>query len=235
MNKTMKNKLLHFYTDGGSIYDDFAESRANKTAKLRRIIRLCFYVHCAAAILCIAAAAVLHAGLAGIISVTVCEVFLATLAFLSAGDMTLIKTMLYCGDTLFAAAMFVTGAINETKTPFYIIGAVSVVTALIALASFFAALCKMFLEGFSPLAIRREHYTLLPNFSSEPYDDIPDMPETVDEPTIVLPPQRSEFQELADKLRDVFHAPKKNKPGTENSPKQTVSAPNTRSQSEVTE
>ena len=229
MNKTIKNKLLHFYTDG-SIYDDFAESRANKTAKLRRIIRACFYVHCAAAIICITLAAILHAGLWGIVAAAVCEVILTTLAFLAVGDMTLIKTLLYCGDILFAAAMFVTGALGEIKTPFYIIGAVSVVTALVALAAFFAALCKSFLEGFSPLAIRREHYTLLPNFSSEPYDDIPDMPEDLDEQMINLTPPRSEFQELADKLKEVFHAPKTGKPSVKT---KTEAASNTRSQTEV--
>lgn len=236
MNKTIKNKLLHFYTDG-SIYEDFAESRANKTAKLRRIIRVCFYAHCAAAVICIALAAVLHAGLIGIVAVAVCEVILATLAFLAVGDMTLMKTLLYCGDIVFAAAMFVTGTLSETKAPYYITGAVSVAAALVALTAFFAALCKIFLEGFSPLAIRREHYTLLPNFSSEPIDDIPDMPEADEEPTIVLPPPRSEFQVLADKLKEVFHAPKTEKSSVktaaEASPKQDT--PNTQSKTEVTE
>ena len=219
MNKTIKNKLLHFYTDGGSIYEDFARARAKKTSRFRNVVRVCFYFHCAAAVLCIALAAVLHAGL-GIIAVAVFEVILATLAFLSVGDMTLIKTMLYCGDILFAAAMFITGALNETKTPFFITGAVSVVAALVALGAFFAAECKMFLEGFSPLAIRREHYTLLPNLSSEvPVDnnhDIPDMPEfsgsesaqTPKVPDAVLPPPRSEFELLADKLKEIFHTSK---------------------------
>ena len=239
MNKTMKNKLLHFYTDGGNIYDDFAESRANKTAKLRRIIRLCFYAHFAAAVLCIALAAVLHAGLLGIIAVAVCETVLAALAFLAVGDMTLMKTLLYCGDILFAAAMFVTGSLNEVKTPFYAAGAVSVAAALIALGAFFAALCKMFLEGFSPLAIRREHYTLLPNLSSDVPDDIPDMPETAEEQMIVLPPPRSEFQVLADKVKEIFHAPKTEKERPETAPKQNAStnqaAANTQSKTEVTE
>ena len=227
MNKTIKNKLLHFYTDG-SIYEDFAESRAKKTAKFRRIIRACFYAHCAAAVICIVAAAVMHAGL-GTVAVAVCEVILATMAFLAVGDMTLMKTLLYCGDIVFAAAMFVTGAMSENKTPFYIAGAVSVVVALIALAAFFAALCKMFLEGFSPLAIRREHYTLLPNFSYDVPDDIPDMPDTFekgDDSKIVLPPPRSEFQELADKVKEIFHAPKKDgssdKSHADASPKQTA-------------
>lgn len=209
MNKNTKNKLLHFYTTG-SIYDDFAKSRAQKTAKLRRIIRICFYVHCTAAILCIALAAALHAGL-GIIAIAFSEAVLAALAFLAVGDMTLMKTMLYCGDILFAASMFIAGALNETKAPFFVTGAVSVVTALVALGAFFAAMCKLFLDGFSPLAIRREHYTLLPNFSTDVPEVIPvsdveqDAPDHAEEPESALPPPRSEFQLLADKVRVILH------------------------------
>ena len=280
MNKTIKNKLLHFYTDG-SIYEDFADSRAKKTAKLRRVIRLCFYVHFAAAVICIALAAVMRAGLWSIVAVSVSEFVLTMLAFLAVGDVTLMKTLLYCGDIVFAAAMFVMGALkDENKIMFFIAGAVSVVAALIALGAFFAALCKMFLESFSPLAIRREHYTLLPNFSDETPDDIsdiPDMPEVPyfpdtphipdaprmpetpyihdtphipdtpyipdahnthnapEAPMTALTPQRSEFQELADKLKEIFHSPKAGKMSgnlkTAASPKQD--AANTQSQTEV--
>lgn len=233
MNKTIEKKLLHFYTDG-SIYEDFSESRAKKTAKLRRIIRACFYTHCAAAIICIVLAVVLHAGI-GTIVISVCEVVLVGLAFLAVGDMTLMKTLLCCGDMVFAAAMFVTGIVNGNKAPFFIAGAVSAVSALIALCAFFAALCKIFLEEFSPLSLRREHYTLLPNFSSDAADDIPDMP---DEPMIVLPPPRSEYQVLADKLKEILCAPKEEKrepEKTEAEPAAEQTAANVQPQTEVTE
>lgn len=208
MNKTIENKLLHFFT-GGSISEDFAEARAKKTAKLRRVIRVCFYVHCAAAVLAIALGAALHAG-AGIIAVVLCELVLVGLAFLSVSEMTLLKTLLYCTDIVFAAVMFVVGAFSETKAPFFTVGAISVVTALVALAAFFAANFKTFLEEFSPLDLRREHYTLLPNFSEELPDDIPDMP---DEPETVLPPKKTEMQELAEQLKEILC-----KPRTEDAP-----------------
>lgn len=209
MNKTIENKLLHFFTSG-NIYEDFAEARVKKTAKLRRVIRACFYIHCAAAAISIALAAAMHAG-AGIIAVSVCEVLLVGLAFLSVGEMTLLKTLLYCGDIVFAAAMFVTGSLIDIKAPFFAVGAISVVTALCALASFFAANFKIFLEDFSPLCLRREHYTLLPNFNSEQSENIPDMP---DEPKIVLPPAKTEMQELADRLKEILCRSKTEDPQT---------------------
>lgn len=204
MNKSLERKLLHFYT-GGSIYEDFAAARTEKIAALRRVIRVCFYAHCAAAVLAITLAALLHAGL-GIIAVSVCEVLLVGTAFLAVGDMTPVKTLLYCGDIVFAAAMFMTGALCGNKMPFFAVGGLSVVMAALALAAFFAANCKMFLESFPPLSLRREHYTLLANFGGDPEDDIPDMPDDV---PVIVPVKRSEFMDLADKLREILCPPKK--------------------------
>ena len=226
MNKSTKNKLLHFYTDGGNIPEDFSESRSKKTAKFRRVIRVCFYAHCAAAVICIALAAILRAGW-GIAAVAVCEVILTTLAFLAVGDMTLMKTLLYCGDLAFAAAMFVTGVISGNGAPFFAVGAVSVVVAVIAVVAYFSAQYKAFLDGFSPLAIRREHYTLLPNFSY----DVPVEPPADKSKEKALPP-KSEFQLLADKLKEVFNEPKNAKAPEERQPSRSS---NTQSHTEVTQ
>lgn len=234
MNKTIEKKLLHFFTSG-SIYEDFSEARSRKISKLRQAIRVCFYAHCAAAVLNVVLAAVLHAGL-GIIAVVVGEIVLAGMAFLSVGDMTLMKTLLYCGDIVFAAAMFVTGALNANKTPFFTVGAVSIVTALIALGAFFAAMCRTYLENFSPLSLRREHYTLLPNLGSEPLNH--DDPDPDEEPPIVLPPKRTEIQELADKLKDILCAPKEEEKSPEISAAENVqepAAPDILLQTEVTQ
>lgn len=203
MNKTIEKKLLHFFT-GGDIFADFSEARSRKTAALRRVVRICFYVHCAAALLCIVLAAILGAGL-GTIAVAGCELIIAGLAFLSVGDMLLIKVLLCGGDIAFAAAMFVTGALSANTMPFAVVGGISCAAFLCAAAALVAALLREYLDNFSPLALKREHYTLLRNLSYEPVDDIPDMPE---EPIVVLPPPKTEIQELADKLRDILCSPK---------------------------
>lgn len=200
MNKFFERKLLHFFTTG-SIYEDFSEARTKKIEKLRLVIRVCFYAHCLAAVLCIVLAAALHAG-AGIIAVVLCELFLAGLAFLAVGDMMLMKLLLCGGDLLFTIIMFVTGANSNNGTPFYAVGAVSIAATLLAAATLAAAVCKAFLESFSPLSLRREHYTLLPNFSSEPADN------EREKPIIVLPPKRTEMQELSDKLKEILCKPK---------------------------
>lgn len=240
MNKSIEKKLLHFFT-GGNIQEDFAASRKRKTSKLRQLIRACFYAHFAAAVICITLAAVLRAGTGGIVAVSLCEVLLLGLAFLAVGDMTLIKTLLCCGDTAFTAAMFVTGALlsnDANKAPFFAVGAISVVTTLCALTAYYAAMCREFLDNFSPLAIRREHYTLLPQLAGDAAnkasDDAPDEDSlddtfedsfedkealsedsSADAPEEYKPkpapppaPPKTEIQLLADKLREILCAPK---------------------------
>lgn len=202
MNKFIENKLLHFFTTG-DIYEDFAAARQRKNALLRRVIHLCFYAHCAAALVCIILAAALGAG-AGVIAVAVCEVLLAGLAFLAVGDMMLMKILLFGADAVFTAAMFVTGAFVERKNAFITVGVITIFMALFAAAAFLAAAAKAYLESFSPLSIRREHYTLLPNLGG----DIPDdFSEEETEPKIVLPPPRTEVQILSDRLREILCKP----------------------------
>lgn len=253
MNKSIEKKLLHFFT-GGDIREDFAAARSKKTAKLRRLIRACFYVHLAAAVVCITLAVVLKAGTAGIAAVSLCEVLLLGLAFLAVGDMTLIKTLLCCGDTAFAAAMFVTGALlsnSESKTPFFAVGAVMIIVTLCAFGAYYAAMCREFLDNFSPLAIRKEHYTLLPQLANE-YNkrvkaedhreenddedleelsedssaDTPDKYEIPKEKPAPPAPPKTEIRILAERLREILCTPKNNDTVEDAMPKtQTESAP----------
>ena len=204
MNKTIENKLLHFFTSG-NIYEDFAAARAEKVAKLRRFIRACFYVHFAAALICVLLAVIFRAGW-GILAVAVCEVVIIGLAFMSVGDMTLIKTLLFCGDIAFAAGMFVTGILAANKAPFFAIGGISVLETLVAFAGLFAASCREYLEEYSPLALRREHYTLSSKETGDD-DDLDDDEDIPEEPEIVIPPPKTEIQVLADKLKDILCAP----------------------------
>lgn len=234
MNKSIEKKLLHFFT-GGDLREDFTAARKRKTAKLRRLIRACFYVHLAAAVVCITLAAVLKAGTAGIAAVSLCEVVLLGLAFMAVGDMTLIKTLLCCGDTAFAAAMFVTGALisESDKTPFFAVGAVMAVVTLCAFGAYYAAMCREFLDNFSPLAIRKEHYTLLPQLANEynkkikaekseeeadedleelsedSSSDTPDKYEIPERKPAPPPaPPKTEIQILAERLKEILCAPK---------------------------
>ncbi len=62
MKYRIKKKLIHFYTSG-NVAEDFVASRRKKVSVMRKIIRACFYLHCAAALLCIGLSILLGSGL----------------------------------------------------------------------------------------------------------------------------------------------------------------------------
>lgn len=196
LNKIRK-KLIHFYTDG-NINADFAASKRRKTAELRKIIRACFYLHCAVAVVCIVIAAV--NGIAAItIPVSVCVLISAGLAFLAAGGDVIRRTALYSADMIFAAAAFVAGTV--ANAPFlFAVGGIMLAAGLAALAGFFAGAAKDYLENYPLKLIRREDYTLFRGLAGN------------EEKTVLsgnnppsLPPLTDEMRELARQVADILH------------------------------
>lgn len=222
MNKTIENKLLHFCTDG-SIYEDFARSRTQKVSRLRRVVRLCFYAHCAAAILAIILAAILRAGL-GIIPVIISELFICALAFFSVGEMRISKLLLIALDGFFAVVMFSAGWL-EDKGAFTAVGVVSVLSTLAAFASYAAWTFRVFLEGYSPFMLKREHYMLIPSLGDTP--DSENREEKPAEPEPVLPPPKSEVRILAETLKEILNPKPIPEPEPESQTQQTQQMPQT--------
>lgn len=194
INKIRK-KLIHFYTDG-NINADFAASKRKKSAILRRIIQVCFYLHCAAAIVCIILAL---AGNAGVLTVPVAigTIVAATVSFFAAGGTALHRTVLYVIDLVCGAGSFVIGSVCNTPI-FFGIGVVMLIAGFSALASFLAGAARDYLESYSPKLIRREDYTLIRNPEKE-------SEENAETETPPIPPLTDEMQELAKQVRDVLH------------------------------
>lgn len=199
MKYRIKKKLIHFYTSG-NIAEDFVASRRKKVSVLRKIIRVCFYLHCAAALLCIGLSILLGSGFE-VVAITLCAVIAAWIALFAVGDVGMIKLLLIAADLVFAAAGFTVGALTE-RAVFFCCGAVMIIVMISAGLSYFAARCKEFLESCSPRSIRRDDYTLLPNFAPESEDILPSLDNEEIPP---LPPLTSEMRELARQLSDILN------------------------------
>lgn len=199
MKYKIKKKLIHFYTSG-NIAEDFVASRRKKVSMLRKIIRACFYLHCAAALLCIGLSILLGSAFE-VVAITICTVAAAWVALFAVGDVRTIKLLLIAADLALAAAGFTVGALTRHGV-FFGCGAVMVIVMLAAAFSYLAARCKDFLEGYSPRLIRRDDYTLLPNFAPESEDILPSLD---DEELPPLPPLTSEMRELARQLSDILN------------------------------
>ncbi|MDE6030333.1 MAG: hypothetical protein K2G32_01770, partial [Oscillospiraceae bacterium] len=108
MLENIKKRIIHFYTHG-NIIEDFVEARRRKTAKLRRIIRACFYIQCGLAAGCIAAALLM--GTSGAAAVIAGSIAVCVVAFIALGGGTMEKTILYILDLAYAVICFIVGGL----------------------------------------------------------------------------------------------------------------------------
>ncbi len=200
MINRIKKNLIHFYTHG-NITEDFVASRRRKVLGLRRVIRVCFYEHCVAALLCFAISFAFGIGRATII-ITAAALLLAWLAFFAAGNNTPVKVVLFTLDLLFSAGLITWGALHTPGGVFFICGGIMIVSGLFGIASCVAALCKQFLAEYQPRNIRRADYTL---YTDMHFDLIPDQPlDKKEEDIPSLPPLTSDMRLLANKLKEII-------------------------------
>lgn len=199
VNKIKKN-LIHFCTSG-NVTEDFVASRRVKVHKLRKMIRACFYVHCAAAILCFLISFAFGSGSTTIV-ITASALITAWLSFFAAGKNMPLKIVLFILDFVFSAALITGGFFSEPSVVFFLCGGIAAIEGLIGVASYIAALCKRFLDEFQPRNIRRTDYTLYSDLHFELIPDLPDDKKSEDLPS--LPPLTSEMRLLANKLKDII-------------------------------
>ncbi len=210
----LKKRLLHFTTNG-NIAEDFIKSRHGKVRELRRKIRVCFYIHCAAVVLCVGAA-VLFGSLPEIIQTAVCTVVSTVFALFAVSDRKHTGLIACVVDAAITAGAVLLAVFTKNKVVYVVSGSLmfAALISLIVLAAFSS--CKRFLLEYSPLSIRRDDYTLLNEvgykLQTDPNHIAPqrEIAETVDFPP--LPPLTSEMRELADKVRDILLSTEEKKP-----------------------
>lgn len=215
MYKTNKMRLQLYKTDNAS-EDSFASRRA-RTAKLRNIIRACFYLHCIAALICIALSIILSAGF-DIVKVCVCTITSVVFAFFAVGDLEHVKAISCVIDFTFAAGAFITAALGKNKPLFIVCGIFMAILGISMIVSSIAASRKRALDNNPPFMLHRDKQQQN-NYSAYPdYDDIPDMPEDyiIESPLVSVPqtpsvpsqppaPQPYEnMHRLADQVREIL-------------------------------
>lgn len=191
MIERIKNRLLHFETNG-NIIPDFVAARLKKSAKLRKIVHACFYIQCVLSVSCIIAGLLLAGSVLGAVFSAAAGFLAVAVAFFALGGGGSEKTASYIMDMVYAVICFVIGGFGM-----YLCGGLMLAAALVALVSFFADYFRRFLLDFSPLKLRDEHYTLTGEAAIMPTlfnqeDDIPPMPE------------KTELQEVAESFMEIL-------------------------------
>ena len=211
MNKT--NKKRQYLSANGSAAEDSFALRKAKTARLRKVIRTCFYLHCIAAVVCIALSIILSAGF-DIVKVCVCTITSVVFAFFAVGDLDHVKTISCVIDFTFAAGAFITVALEQNKLLFIICGILMTILGISMIVSGIAASRKRALDNISPFMLRREKRAPQNNnYSAYPdYDDIPDLPEdyVIETPAAALssaplaPRPYENMRKLADQVCEIL-------------------------------
>lgn len=220
MTYKLKKKLLHFETSGSSIAEDFIAARRGKVRALRKRLRICFYIHCAAVLLC-AAIAVILGTVSDIVKVAVCAAASLVFAVFAAGDHTHAKRLAVVIDVVMTAACILLAVFDKNKL-LYILCAVFAFAGLVSLLlMIFYGNCKKFLEEYSPLSIRRDDYTLLNEVGYKLYTGAnstvaaSSANANVNDgsgPAAPLPPLTSEMRDLARQVRKILLSTNEIKP-----------------------
>lgn len=192
MINRIKQRLLHFETDG-NIIPDFVAARLKRSSVLRRIIHACFYIQCVLAVAAIAAGCVLADSWVNIVIAVVIGIAVVSVAFFALGGGKAEKTASYIMNIVYAVICFVIGG-----TAMGVCGCLMLSAALVAFISFAADYFRMFLLSFSPLKIREEHYTLT--------CDPEELPKRLveEEKLPPPPPPKSELMEVAESFMEIL-------------------------------
>lgn len=191
----IKRRLLHFDTDGVSIVSDFVSARQARAGMLRRTVHACFYIQCAAALLCVIIGFSAGGAVTGVLF-TVGALASAAAALMAVPGDPLIGTVSYILNLVYSVICFAVGG------AFTVCGAIMLISALAALVSFAAGYFRGFLLSYPASAISAENYTLT--------GDIPANEIKEEAPQPASGPVRSELMLIAEQVAQIMSAPQDN-------------------------
>ena len=181
----IKKRLIHFDTDGASVVSDFVTERRRRAGLLRRVVHICFYIQCAAALVCVVCGFTMGGAAVGAVLAVGAAASVGAALMAVSGDF-VVRTISYVLDLIYAVICFVVG--GELCT---LCGALMLVAAAAALIGFAAGYFRGFLLEFSPVKLTRSDYTLTGAVPVQP-QPAPVVPE----PQVVEPPPKPKSELL---------------------------------------
>lgn len=196
----IKRRLIHFDTDGRSIVSDFVEVRQRRTAALRRAVHACFYIQCAAALVCAVCGFAAGGAFTGL-AMTIGGAAVAAAALMSVAGEPMIRLVSCALDLIYALICFIAAGGGAV---FAVCGVLMLAAALAAGAGLGAGYFRGWLAQYPASKIGKEDYTLT---AAAGY--IPAEPEAVHAapPEEIKPaPQPSELMLIAEKVSDIMRS-----------------------------
>lgn len=196
MLEGIKKRLLHFDTDGVSVISDFVCARQRRAGVLRRVVHACFYIQCAAALVCVVIGFAAGGAFPGVL-LTIGALASAAAALAAVPGDQAIATVSYFLDLVYAVICFVAGGIF---TP---CGAIMLLSSLAALCGFFTGHLRGFLLSYPASGITPGDYTLTGTPPVPP-------PESQPLPQEPQKPRSSELMMIAEQVAQILNPPHDN-------------------------
>lgn len=192
----IKKWLIHFETDGRCIVTDFVAARQKRARLLRRVIHVCFYFQCAAALVCVICGFAMGGAVTGVILLVGAAAASAAALAAVSGD-PVVGTVNYVLNIVYSVICFIIGG-----ALFTLCGVLMLAAALAALCGFGAGCAREFLLEYPPSRLVPEDYTL----TGEP----PQEAVISGEPTLPLKPEpepKSELLQIAERVAHIMNTP----------------------------
>lgn len=155
MFENTKKKLIHFNTSG-NIAEDFLASKNKKCAKLRALIRLCFFYHILGGIACAAAGYVFDGN--NFVTLVLCAGIETVIAFFAAGGEMTTKASLVGIDIILVAGSTIKAFLSSgnERILYFVYGGAAIVGAALAIVEMIAAHLKDYLQDFPAEKLKEE-------------------------------------------------------------------------------
>lgn len=193
----IKKRLIHFETDGKSVVSDFVSARQRRAGALRRVVHVCFYIQCAAALACAVCGFAMGGVLAGL-ALTIGAAASVAAALMAVAGEPVIRAVSCALDLVYALICFI---VSGSGPAFVICGIVMITAFLAAAVSLTAGYLRDWLLEYPASRISEGDYT----FTGVPQATI--MPEAIPVPEPEpAPPQPSELMLIAEKVSGIMNS-----------------------------
>lgn len=197
----IKRRLIHFKTDGKSIVSDFVSARQRRAGAFRRVIHACFYIQCAAALVCIVSGFAMGGSVTGLVLTVGAAASVAAALMAVTGEF-VVRTVSYILNLVYSVICFILGG-----ALFTLCGFMMLISAAAALCCFAAGYFRSYLLEFPPVKLTPENYTII-GAASQP--DIEASAEPPVQPVLPKPQPKSELLLIAETVSRIMNTPSVN-------------------------
>lgn len=196
----IKKRLIHFESDGKSVVSDFVSARQRRAGALRRVVHACFYIQCAAALVCVACGFAMGGAFTGL-ALTIGAAATVAAALMAVAGEPVIRVVSCALDVVYALICFI---VSGNGTVFLICGLAMLAAAIAAGVSFAAGYFRDWLLEYPAAKINKSDYTLTGELIKQAVPETDAMPAA--EPVQELPPQPSELMLIAEKVSSIMNS-----------------------------